>query len=231
VNPTDETIAVWRLKLSSATGTSELDWACLDDAERTRAMRFVRDADRRRFVVAHASLRRILGERLGTDPRRLAFERGAFGKPALVGSGLQFNSSHSGDWVLHAVSAVGPVGIDVEAVGTHGDDTALLARVLAPDEQAALRRLPPTRRDAAFTDVWCRKEAYLKGLGEGLLRRPLADIGVGTRDDGARLLFDRASVDAMVSWVLHTIDVGAGHAACLAYRGPAREVTLHGDTP
>jgi 4'-phosphopantetheinyl transferase len=227
VNPTDEPIAVWRLKVSA----HALDWACLDDAERARAARFVRDADRQRFVLAHASLRRILAERLGSDPRQLAFQRGAFGKPSLAGSGLHFNSSHSGDWVLHAVSAVVPVGIDVEAIGTHGDDDALLARVLAPEEQAALRLLPPTQRDAAFTDVWCRKEAYLKALGVGLLRRRLADIGVGTRDDGARLLFDRASDESAAAWVLHTIDVGDGHAACLAHRGPAREVTLHGDTP
>jgi 4'-phosphopantetheinyl transferase len=129
------------------------------------------------------------------------------------------------------VSATAPVGIDVEAIGRHGDDDALLARVLAPEERAALRRLPPARRDAAFTDIWCRKEAYLKALGEGLLRRPLVDIGAGTRDDGPRLLFDRRSDDASAAWVLHMIDVGAGHAACLAHPTAARAVTLHGDTP
>lgn len=221
----DPAIAVWRLKLSAHAPAHDADWSCLDDTERARAARFVREADRQRFVVAHASLRRILAERLATVPERLVFERGESGKPSLTGHDLQFNSSHSGDWVLHAVSAGAPVGIDVERIGSHADDAPLLAHVLAPREAARLHALPPAARDAAFADIWCRKEAWLKALGEGLLRRRLVDIDVGTRQDGTRMLLDGAA------WVLHPIEVGDGHAACLAHRAPAREVTLHGDSP
>jgi 4'-phosphopantetheinyl transferase len=228
---TDDAVAVWRLKVSARTAAHDLDWSCLDDTERARATRLVRDADRQRFVVAHASLRRILAERLGTRPEQLAFERGDFGKPALAGHALQFNSSHSGDWVLHAVSAGAPVGIDVECIGSHAGDAPLLARVLSPQEAARLGALLPAARDAAFADIWCRKEAYLKALGEGLLQRRLVDIDVGTRHDGSCVRFDRASREGSADWVLQSIDVGTGHAACLAHRAPARAVTLHGDPP
>jgi 4'-phosphopantetheinyl transferase len=57
-------------------------WLC--DAEQRRAARFHFERDRRRFVVARARLRELLGERLGTRPQALELVPGSNGKPALA---------------------------------------------------------------------------------------------------------------------------------------------------
>src|SRR5687767_15081668 len=75
------------------------DWLC--DAERQRAARFRRACHRRRFVVARARLRQLLGQRLDVRPDSIEFTYGANGKPALGGrfaaSGWRFNLAHCDD--------------------------------------------------------------------------------------------------------------------------------------
>src|ERR1041385_6060062 len=58
------------------------EWLC--DAEQRRAARFHFDRDRRRFVVARARLRELLGERLGMRPQALELVPDSNGKPALA---------------------------------------------------------------------------------------------------------------------------------------------------
>jgi hypothetical protein len=90
----------------------------LSDDERSRADKFYFNRDRRRFIVARAGLRIILGRYLGIEPEQLRFHYNRYGKPSLSGhSGedeLRFNVSHSRDLALHAITREGNVGIDVE---------------------------------------------------------------------------------------------------------------------
>src|SRR5438876_1219350 len=58
--------------------------ALLCDDERRRARQFAFARDRRRFMAARAQLRRLLGARLGVDPRCVEFAYGRRGKPALA---------------------------------------------------------------------------------------------------------------------------------------------------
>ncbi|MEU1012597.1 4'-phosphopantetheinyl transferase superfamily protein [Streptomyces sp. NPDC005890] len=79
---------------------------------------------------------------------------------------MHFSLSHSGDVALLALAGV-PVGVDVEAVPEPQAVTDLLA-VLHPREADELRSLREAQRPDALARVWSRKEAYLKGTGEGL---------------------------------------------------------------
>ncbi|MGE5467341.1 MAG: 4'-phosphopantetheinyl transferase family protein, partial [Ignavibacteria bacterium] len=92
-------------------------WLSPEELERGRRCHFERD--RRRFAVARALLRRLLGERLGAPPAAVALAAGANGKPMLRGtqakSGWQFNVSRCGDLALFAFSPRCRVGVDVEA--------------------------------------------------------------------------------------------------------------------
>jgi hypothetical protein len=56
----------------------------LSEDERSRAGRFARERDRRRYVVARGRLRKLLAQRLGADPREIELVHGANGKPALA---------------------------------------------------------------------------------------------------------------------------------------------------
>src|ERR1043166_9112722 len=87
------------------------EWLC--DAEQRRAARFHFDRDRRRFVVARARRRELLGERLGMRPQALELVPDSNGKPALAprlaASGWRFNMSHCDELALYAFSR-GPRG-------------------------------------------------------------------------------------------------------------------------
>lgn len=185
----------------------------LDAEERARAGAFHRPRDRDAYVVAHATLRGVLSLLLGIPAGELPLMRepcagcgGPHGRPALRTSGVHFSLSHSGDLVMVALAPT-PVGVDVEGLATAqavlGAQSALHVA-----EAAELARLPAHERSAAFTRTWVRKEAYLKGLGTGLVRDPALDyVGTGPRP----------AVPAP-EWILRDVLVPAGYAAAVALR-------------
>ena len=89
-----------------------------------------------RFVVARSSLRRLLASKLGVETQQLEFCENAFGKPFLLRPSalMHFNTSHSGEWILHALDTVAPVGVDVEFVRPDLARTEDFALVLSPEE-------------------------------------------------------------------------------------------------
>ncbi|MFE5858463.1 4'-phosphopantetheinyl transferase family protein [Streptomyces sp. NPDC056500] len=152
----------------------------LDALELARAAEFVRAADRDGYVCAHVALRRLLGAYLGMPARDVVVERApcahcdeSHGRPVVPGGALHFSLSHCDGLSLLAF-AVTPVGVDVEPV----PDAAAVAEsadVLHPREAAELAALPADERPLAFTRMWTRKEAYLKGTGVGLAADPSMD--------------------------------------------------------
>jgi 4'-phosphopantetheinyl transferase len=175
----DRPAEVWWFDIREVT-LGPADLAVLDPQETARAAAFVFPADRHRYQVAHVMLRRVLADRLGTTPGRLAFARlrcpacdGPSGRPVLVGlapgesatSGLSFSLAHSGDAVAVAVTR-GPVGIDVEREAT--GCVCSLASAMHPEDAALVEALPEPDRHGAIIRWWVRMEAALKRAGTGI---------------------------------------------------------------
>lgn len=79
---------------------------------------------------------------------------------------LQFSLSHSGPWVLCALSRR-PVGVDIERIRSRGE--ALPRYALTPREYD---RYTQAGGDwPAFYALWTRKEAWCKYTGQGLGRQ------------------------------------------------------------
>lgn len=212
---------IWRARVSAESSRYDEHWRHLDGAEQRRAARFRADVDRARFVIARGSLRHLLSERLGLASQEIAFGENAFGKPCLqhAPGGLHFNTSHSGDWVLHAFDGAAPIGVDVEALRPDLADIDQFKSVLSSEELARLNELPPAHRARAFATVWVRKEAYVKALGVGL-SHPLPGISVGNDAAGRpRLLYDRNAGHSPARWQFEDIKIDEHHVACLVYRG------------
>jgi 4'-phosphopantetheinyl transferase len=153
--------------------------AVLSPDEQTRADRFVRPRDRRRFVRCRAALREILGQLLAVRPSCVRFRAAGHGKPeldwtALGGAftrwqtALQFNVSHSAGLALIAVTFGRPLGVDVEQVRPISEAERIVQSYYTPNELAAFRALADEDRPLAFMRGWTRKEAILKGIGIGL---------------------------------------------------------------
>lgn len=214
------------MRARSASVGDRLD--VLDVPERQRAAEFARVDDRLRFVIGRATLRRLVGRKLGISPRRVAFDLNRFGKPQLPApSALHFNLSHAGNWVVLALSTNKPVGIDVEVHQTNDGQTALAPAVLTPAERRWLESLEAGRRGEAFTRLWVCKEAYSKAIGEGL-SRSFKQICIGDADRQTPvILYDHNGGDANVACHLRQFSL-PGHAGCLAYVGKRPHIHWHG---
>ena len=130
----------------------------LDAARRRRVSRLRVAQKRAQCVGAGVLLTHLLGDN-GTPPHLIY---GAAGKPCLADRpDVQFNLSHTGDWVFCAVSD-GAVGLDAETVHPIGE--RVIRRCFSAEEQAWLRQAPAD----AVIRLWTRKEAYGKLTGAGL---------------------------------------------------------------
>ena len=199
--------------------------ALLDDEERARAARFPNLDHRRRYLMAHAALRLVLGHYLDEDPRGLRFGRGTHGKPRLArpsAHDYEINLSHSAERALIAVARGRDIGIDIEAHRPDLDVQSLAKYVLSPAERCAFAAVPTADRRAAFFRAWTRKESFVKAIGEGLTC-PLEsfDISLDDRTDNA-LLACRRTTAAGAPWTTLPLDVGAAAAAALTARGHLR---------
>ena len=223
-------VHVWRIRIDRV--TTPADWAVLSPEEDGRARRFFAERHQRRYVVAHASLRRILSAYAGMAADELAFRTGRYGKPELVGAPsatpVEFNLSHSGDLALVAVARDAPVGIDVERWDDRVEHIDLATRFFSPVERDALQRLAPSHADVqeGFFSAWSRKEAYLKASGHGIARG-LHHFDVSlTPGQPARILRDRLDAGAPSRWTMTALAAHEGYSAALVAAKPVDEILL-----
>jgi len=177
----------------------------LDGNERERADKFVREADRRCFVEAHALLRWSLGLCLGVAPKAIAFAQSSHGKPELTypeALGITFNLSHTDGLIALALAGANrQVGIDVERSG-RATQTLQLARNFCPRETAYVARMPRDQQTDAFLRLWTRKEAAHKADGRGL-SLPL---------DTFEVLGDRCG-----PWAISDLELAPGYVGAVAW--------------
>lgn len=195
------------------------DW--LSDDELARAERFHSDLHRARYIVARATLRCVLGDRLGRSPADIRFWYGRNGKPMLDAAQgrVEFNLAHCGGDAVIALADGALVGVDVELLRPITDVESLARLVFSDAERRELRLAPDPV--SAFLNGWTRKEAYVKALGLGLTA-PLSKITVSL--SGRAALFSTGLPDQSASnWRL--LNVPHPRALVALALGPRRDST------
>lgn len=127
---------------------------------------------RRQSIGAELLLIHALRASCGEIALPLSIETGEKGKPRLLSPLPEISLSHSGTWAACAVCDR-PVGLDVQELRPCREE--LLTRFFAPEERLYI--LGSKDRDAAFTELWCQKESWVKALGTGL-STPFASFSV-----------------------------------------------------
>lgn len=212
---------VWRIDLARDDSSYAAPLTVLSQDERRRADRFVAECDRHRFVVAHAALRMILRLYTGVDATSIVFDAGKHGKPSLsvgTGDGVRFNLSHSGDLALCAVTGVCDVGVDVERIRGDLSFERIARQFLSAAEQRMLAGVPAEYRAETFTEIWVRKEAYLKATGEGIG----ADLTAFSVTPGDGNSSDVTVADAGADWSIVGVPVPEDYRAAVATPVPLR---------
>ncbi len=195
--------------------------------ERQRADRFRLADDSVRAVLGRGILRVILATYLDAAPDQVEFRYTDRGKPILAGverRGFHFNVSHSGCWVLIAITSDHLVGVDVEQVRAVAEMESIMGRFFAPREAQRIRSLSPAERSEAFFTCWTRKEAYIKAVGAGL-SLPLDRFEVTVRPgEPAALLSLDGSAEEATRWTLWSGAPATGYAAAAAIAAPGVRV-------
>lgn len=116
-------------------------------------------------------LDRLLSDDMGVRERELEIAIGAHRKPYVVGrTDIQFNLSHSGDYVL-AVLAPVEIGCDIQCVEENERQEQIAARFFTAEEQEAYAS------GVGFYRIWARKESWIKCDGSGMTQ-DLRDFSV-----------------------------------------------------
>ncbi|QQX82589.1 4'-phosphopantetheinyl transferase superfamily protein [Shewanella sp. KX20019] len=127
-------------------------------------------------------VRALLSGHSQLKPDEWQFEYGDKGKPRLTAAqyeqtGIAFNLSHSGDWLLLAIhqqpvqdaaSSTVELGVDIERCRKSTNIHSILNHYFSKPETAALLALPNELQRDRFFDLWALKESYIKAKGLGL---------------------------------------------------------------
>ena len=213
-------IHLWFAPLDLPPGALAAMAETMDPGELARGAIYRFELHRRRYVTAHAALRRILSTYTGLAPRRIRYASEAFGRPQLapdINPGrLDFSLSHSGGLAAVAIARGHRVGIDVEQLKGLSPEDELVERTLSTEEWSAWRRRPPEARTGAFLWWWTRKEACLKADGHGLRGDP-RHVPVGTDSDGGpHWSLVTPYGHARPRWAVCSLDVIPGFVASVA---------------
>lgn len=153
----------------------------LSDEELKKADRFRFPHLRRRYVIFHATLRRLLAHYLGITEDEVSFKYGAYGKPAVAEHinplNFQFSMSRSSETGLYAFMLNNEIGIDIEQIKPLSDMDNIVKRRFSENEKHIYERLDSKEKTDWFYTVWTRKESLLKAVGTGLYL-PLENIDV-----------------------------------------------------
>lgn len=228
-------VEFWELSVAARDAEREDDRQLLSPLERARADRYRFDADRDLFVTCRASLRRILGKRMGIAPGEVPVATDPLGKPIVADLGFHFNVTHSSGKGLIAVSQQ-PVGIDVEPVRLMSDAAAVAERFFTDAEQTAIFRFEGQDQiSRRFLMCWTLKEALLKARGVGL-SGSLTDFSVDIDRDPPQLTWEveKASDtesdvtgEADKAWTLAFLPVADGYVGAVAVNASSVQLRPH----
>ncbi len=108
-----------------------------------------------------------------------------FGKPYFEKSNINFNISHSGSYVVAAVSKQ-DIGIDIQKIKS--DKHRIAEKNFLPSECEYINEVEDENIiQQRFCEIWTIKEAYLKNIGIGL-RKPLNSFEVDLNGASPRIV-------------------------------------------
>lgn len=193
----------------------------VSDEKQSQVHRFYHFEDSQRALIGNVLARYAVCKALHIKNTDIVFGKNQYGKPLLLNSSLiDFNISHSGNWVVCAVSD-GQVGIDVEVV--RNTDFEIARRFFSPDEYTALLNRPADERQTYFYKIWTIKESYIKAEGKGL-SIPLDSFTVNAENCTIQLNSDKTFIK---NSIYHSaLDNNSVYAICAKNIVPRRETVF-----
>ena len=139
----------------------------LTQEEKQHAARFRQERDANLYTVTRAHLKLLLADMYCMPPEKMIIVAGINGKPHIKDyDDIHFNVSHTHERAVIALSKH-QIGIDLEYMNPAFDFASVAEFACSAPELKLLRETESPRTE--FFKLWTRKEAFLKGLGTGLI--------------------------------------------------------------
>lgn len=170
-------VHVWGVNLDLQEADLPYAWSLLSEEEHRRVDRLLSNIHRRRYIAAHAVLRKLLSSYC-SNPSLLVINKTDKGKPYLPDfPSLRVSLTHSHEKAVIAIAKDRDVGVDLEKVRLEMDVLRLARRFLSAKDQwfienACREGKRPTSIHERFLMAWVAREAVAKAVGVGL-RFPL----------------------------------------------------------
>jgi 4'-phosphopantetheinyl transferase len=161
-------VDIWKVKISSEKKLLDLFLQMFNKEETAIALRYRSEEDKQRYIFGRGALRFLLGKYLNIFPNTIQFTLGADKKPLLnknSGEDLHFNISHSGDFVLIAISN-SEVGVDIEKINPDFSYKEILKSNFSKEEIDFIQH--SVHPIESFYLLWTRKESLVKATSKGL---------------------------------------------------------------
>lgn len=200
----------------------------MSDDEETRYQRFLFERHKHAFSVTRALIRTVLSRYIALAPTDWSFSKNEYGRPFITNPGLpyalQFNISHTGEYIVCVINRSFEAGLDVENTERVNDPLQLAEHFFSPFEIQQLYALPTLKQRDRFFAYWTLGEAYIKARGMGLAI-PLHYFTYHLERDGTiEISFDPAWEDQASRWSFGLWRLDPHHLMALAL--PTREVQL-----
>ncbi|GFZ33236.1 4'-phosphopantetheinyl transferase [Clostridium zeae] len=135
--------------------------------KKNKIERFVNKKDKIRAIIGETLIRMIVIENLKLSNKYISFDKNQYGKPYLKDyPNINFNISHSGDYVLCAVDD-SPIGVDVEEVKDIKYEEIAKSFFTTKESEYIISQDLKIQLDK-FYEIWTLKESYIKCCGQGL---------------------------------------------------------------
>ena len=145
--------------------------ATLSEGELGRYRRFRFPEDRRRYLVSHALVRRVLSKYVDIKPTEWIFSHSMYGRPEIANidaPALRFNLTHTTGLSACVVTLSQECGADAEHIDARHNLLGVAERMFSRSEFEALQQLQGQKSLEYFFSRWTLREAYVKALGRGL---------------------------------------------------------------
>ena len=207
----DSNVDTWKINVSSNLVFLDDFQSIMHPDEIAGANRFFHTTDKYRSIVTRGAVRKILGEYLNQSPHSIDFGIEKNKKPLIINApktGLHFNISHSGDWILLAVADC-EVGADIEHINYLFHYQDVTSDYFSANEIGYIKKNTPVER---FFKLWTRKEALIKATGKGLVDNIESLPGLdGTHSISSEII---SSTD---DWLINSFKLEQQYIASIAY--------------
>ena len=158
----------------------DLAYSLVSETRQKKTDQYLNSEDKKRSLTAELLLKKALTDQ-GKDLNDLTYKYNDYGKPKLKDIGdFCFNISHSGDYVILAVS-VKEIGCDIEKIRNR--DLKIAKRFFADKEYEDLLKIEDEEeRRKMFYLYWVLKESFIKFNGKGL-SQPLDSFWININKD------------------------------------------------